>query len=122
MSVVTTVVIVHNDRPTLGGSLKEKLAKVNLCTLGGLEFKELDHCKDVGGYKCAEVDIWTGAFNHFDHEGFLAFLGSHPWRYPDEVAVTVHCEDFTYAWTVAGGVAPSHEQRQAYYDEIGNQA
>ena len=100
MSIVTTVILV------MGYDYQGKhLAKVHefSSTSIGLPIsdsamKQLDHCDDFGGYKCAEVDVYTGAYNHFDVEGFIKHLDSIEWS--THAAVTIYTSSpVNHMWT-----------------------
>lgn len=109
MSIVTTVIVILSwdpDGETLkaisefkGNSLGIPLEfGVNVCegpeNLNDPQWKGVD--RYIGGYKMAECDIYIGAWNHFDHEGFLAHLKTVPWPSPEDSCVVIQSCDLEF--------------------------
>lgn len=101
MSVVTTVVVIGQEATddTYKQAFNFKYRDVSWAD--HMNMGELDPCaKWIGGSKCAESDIYVGAFNYFDHFGFLEHLETIKWSYPEHVVVIITSSDldFTEVW------------------------
>lgn len=100
MSWVTTAILVvsSDDEPT-----NEAFAFTGHSAQSPMVMARLDGCDEahVGGTKCAECDIYIGAFNYFDHDGWFAHLATLTWVWPHEVIAVVHGSDgeFVATWT-----------------------
>lgn len=101
MSVVTTVVVIGQeaDDDTYMQAFNFKYRDV--AWANRMHMGELDACAEyIGGSKCAESDIYVGAFNLFDHYGWLDHLETIKWSYPEHLVVIITSSDldFTEVW------------------------
>ena len=46
----------------------------------------------AGGEKALQCDVWVGAYNYLDVDGFLYVVRSREWEYPENVVVMIQNE------------------------------
>lgn len=46
-----------------------------------------------GGFKHAAHDVWCGALNHLDREGFAGMVTTAPWLEPESVVVVTYRDE-----------------------------
>lgn len=101
MSVVATVIVILSydpDGKTLKaiseftgnrGGVPLRFGE-NVCEPVG-DWATID--RFIGGTKMAECDIFIGAWNYLDLDGFLAHLATVPWASPEDSCVVIQSCD-----------------------------
>ena len=89
MSVVTDVVLLTSVNEVKAITEINRYLKTNE---EGQCLREIS--SHAGGCKAIQADIWAGAFNYMDTDGFIAFFKTvTTWEFPEDVKLLIQKEN-----------------------------